>query len=488
VSARRVERRSGPGRLRRRLLATFWLFYRVDRAVKARLTGAGLLCLGAFGAAAMFAIDIRQTLAYQAVTLAAALLVVAGVGAALARPRVSAWRELPPLATAGQTLAYTLVVRNLGRRVERDLTACERPLERPPSAEAFVRARATSGTCAAGRTRAGRPWRSRFDAWVGYPRWLAILARDRGVRVEPVGVPPIAGGSLARVAARLTPTRRGRVRFAGVTVAAPDPLGLARALVRIEAPGSLLVLPRRYPVEWREPAPGRLGDVAGPSLGPGLGASPAFASTREYRPGDPLRHIDWRGWARLGWPVVKEFETEAAAREALLLDTAARPGAEERFEEAVSVAASFVCAVPTLDRVLIGGESHLLGRGRGLEQALEALACVPAGGSGALASLREAADRHAGALAACVLVLLEWDAQRQALVAGLRARGVPVLALVVLEQGGERLEPGPLADCPERLCALELGRIEQGLARVSARLLLPPAQCEPPATLVGERA
>jgi uncharacterized protein (DUF58 family) len=48
----------------------------------------------------------------------------------------------------------------------------------------------------------------------------------------------------------------------------------------------------------------------GVALASNVGQSDEFVALRDYRQGDPLRHIHWRSWARAGKPVVKEFEDE----------------------------------------------------------------------------------------------------------------------------------------------------------------------------------
>ncbi|MEM0487374.1 MAG: DUF58 domain-containing protein [Sulfolobales archaeon] len=54
------------------------------------------------------------------------------------------------------------------------------------------------------------------------------------------------------------------------------------------------------------------------TLSPGLGVE--YHSTREYRPEDELRHIDWKATARLGKLHVKVFEVETPLRVMIILD------------------------------------------------------------------------------------------------------------------------------------------------------------------------
>src|SRR6476661_364920 len=56
---------------------------------------------------------------------------------------------------------------------------------------------------------------------------------------------------------------------------------------------------------------------------PHRGASMIFAEHREYRPGDDLRLLDWRAFARSDRYTIKRFEQETHLRAHLLLDVSA---------------------------------------------------------------------------------------------------------------------------------------------------------------------
>jgi len=161
-----------------------------------------------------------------------------------------------------------------------------------------------------------------------------------------------------------------------------ESLGLARALRPLPAPAALLILPRRYPVPPITLRGARRYQRGGIALAQSVGDSEEFVSLRDYRPGDPLKRIHWRSWARIGRPVVREYQDEFFVRHALVLDTfAAAP--TPAFEEAVSVAASFACTVGTqdslLDLLFVGPEAHSVMAGRGVghvDRMLEILAAV----------------------------------------------------------------------------------------------------------------
>ncbi len=137
-----------------------------------------------------------------------------------------------------------------------------------------------------------------------------------------------------------------------------------------------------------------------------------------------MRHIHWRSFARLGEPVVKEFQDEFFTRYALVLDTFGDELPEAAFEAAVSVAASFVDGMHTqdalLDLMFVEDRTWRLTIGRGLGQQsdlLRVLAFVVPRPGDQFARLAQHVLLHGSALSACVLVLLRLDDERRALAA-----------------------------------------------------------------------
>jgi len=53
------------------------------------------------------------------------------------------------------------------------------------------------------------------------------------------------------------------------------------------------------------------------------GASVEFAEHKEYSPGDELRHVDWKAYAKLDRYYVKQFEQESQLTVYLVLDASA---------------------------------------------------------------------------------------------------------------------------------------------------------------------
>lgn len=425
--------------------------YRLDR----RFTRAGSLALAVLGAAVVIGLDTNRTVGYQIFTLVLALLGLSAVSSLAFRGRFSARRILPRFASVGVPFTYRVAIANRTGRRQAGLVLMEELSDPRPSFEEFATAREP-----------GEERRNWFDRRVGYPRWAWLVAQKRGALVAPRPLPSLAPAGETEVAVEITPLRRGHLRFRGLTLARPDPLGLIHAFKTIPLPQSLLVLPKRYPMAEIRLSGLRKHQPGGVALASSVGESEEFVSLRDYRAGDPMRRIHWKSWARVGRPVVKEYQDEFFVRHALVLDTFAASPDDTVFEEAVSVAASIAVSTETqeslLDLMFVGPEAYCFTAGRGVghtERLLEVLACVSPCRDKAFRALHRAViDRHA-LLSGCVCVLLAWDDARQEFVRHLAALDTPTRVFVVGE-------PGTLGALPRDVHPLEAGRIGEGLARL----------------------
>ena len=212
----------------------------------------------------------------------------------------------------------------------------------------------------------------------------------------------------------------------------------------------------------------------GIALATNVGSSEEFVALRDYRHGDPLRHIHWRSWAKTGKPIVKEYEDEFFVRHALVLNTFDAEPNSEVLEEAVLVAASFVCTMLTqeslLDLLFVGHQSYCFTAGRGLahaDQMLEILASVKNCTDKKFAALEHLVMNHAPAVTGCICVLQRWDGPRKKLIEKLKALDIPLLVLVIVPPGGGISGAGrKLVDAFGTLHVLEVGKIEEGLVKL----------------------
>jgi uncharacterized protein (DUF58 family) len=306
-----------------------------------------------------------------------------------------------------------------------------------------------------------------FDRKVGYPRWIKLLRHARGADIPAIRLPDLAAGTHSSVRMQLTPYRRGYLHFTSLTLLRPDPYGLVNALHQLAVKDSLLVLPKRYDLPLLQLPGRRRYQPGGMGMATGVGDSQEFNALREYRPGDPIRHIHWRSWARLGTPVVKEFQDEFFVRQALLLDTFCDTDNDPVFEEAISVAASVVSRQgdqdSLLDLMFIGPQAHHFTVGRGLSsttEMLETLACVLPCRDRPFSHLQALVQEHQGQLSGFICVLQGWDQQRQQLIQHLRSLELP-LHVYVITAADDKLDAGPMQDLPAQFVVLRQGHIEQ---------------------------
>ena len=407
-------------------------------------------------------VDTNLSLAYQVFVFLSFLLIAALAGTQFSRTRVAAERVLPRFGSVGQPVSYRVTLTNLTDKVQRGLSVTEDLADPRPTLAQFV-----------STPEPGEEQRNWYDRSNGFYRYAWLLRQNIRAKVNEQPCPDFPSRGAADVQLEVTPLRRGVLRFDAVAVACPDAFGLFRTYVRVPLPDSLLILPRRY---FLPPLalPGHLKyQHGGVALAGSVGESEEFVSLRDYRPGDPVRHIHWPSWAKAGKPIVKEFQDEFFTRHALILDTFLPVAASEVFEEAVSVAASLACTVQAqeslLDLMFVGPEAYCFTMGRGvghLEQLLEILASVQPCCDREFQSLLQLVLRHAGELSGCLCVFVEWDEPRKKFVRHLREMGVPLMVFVVTEAGAPCPEPGPMGDEPERFRRLEVNRVAEELLKL----------------------
>jgi uncharacterized protein (DUF58 family) len=124
------------------------------------------------------------------------------------------------------------------------------------------------------------------------------------------------------------------------------------------------------------PLAGRSGD----RIGRGTGASLEFMDFRDYVPGDDLRHVDWRSYARTEQYKVRLFREEVSPAAEIVADVSASmavtPGKERALRDLVEAFALWIARG--------GGQPRRLAAGGGRFEDAER---VPIGGGTAAASL-----------------------------------------------------------------------------------------------------
>ncbi len=256
----------------------------------------------------------------------------------------------------------------------------------------------------------------------------------------------------------LKPADRGYHQVGPATIASADLLGVFPGHLDDERVDHLLVFPRVYTME-------DLGLPADRPFGERKGGSRIFedplriAGLREYRPGDPLRRIDWKATARTGDLTSRVYEPSATQQLyiALNIDTMHHVWEgylKDELERTVSVAASVAVwaagqryavgllangSYPDADRPIRLAPSRARDQ---LTRILEALAVIQPLTMGDLAGaiLREAARIPAGSTVVVVASLV--PGSLAGVLSRLAGEGHQVFVLATSDRALEGVPPG----------------------------------------------
>ena len=432
----------------------------VNHYFAGRIRPVGIACCLALVVSSGLGLGQPRGPVYLVFSFTLALLTLALIWAFARRPRgLHAERHFPRLATAGEPTRGTIRVTNAGKRRLAAAWLAETPPDPRPDLEHFLHAREP-----------GESQRNAFDRTFLYYRWQWLLDRrklyDGGVSADPFSLRP---GESTEVAVELTPRRRGIIRFDDLRLLPPDPLGLFQRRIRLPAPpATLTVLPVRHrlpPIELPGSARFRIGGEAASNA---IGQSGEFIGLRDYRPGDPIRQIHWKSWAKTDRPIVMELEDTFFPRHGLVFDTFPSPGDEDLFEDAVSVAASFASALDTreslLDLMFIKDRAHVVTVGRGMarpEKLLEVLAGVEAEPVEHFDTLARLALRYRDELTSCLVICCGWSDRRAGFLRQLAAGGLECALLAVGRGPAPDAFPGHW---------IESGQLARDLGKLPVRL------------------
>ena len=252
-------------------------------------------------------------------------------------------------------------------------------------------------------------------------RWQRFLVPrlDRGVSPPSVSV--------------VNCYRRGLHQFGPVNVESKAPFGLFRRRKRLANPLSVLVYPQVYPLQRLALLEGIQGTALRPRR---IRTGQEISASRPYVLGDPLRHIHWRNTARVGSPMVKEFEDTQEDTLVIMFDSSRDLGEEREtvLEYTVKLAASVARCVVERGanvRVLTG---NLPGHEMPWTLLLKELALLEAGQGPSLRPLLE--NLAAGSEDMILAFVSDTDTDGIEALTG-RAAHMPRLAVVALEGFGD---------------------------------------------------
>jgi len=255
----------------------------------------------------------------------------------------------------------------------------------------------------------------------------------------------------------LNPTQRGQYLLPPLRCFSQFPLNLFRIQTRGSrvSKETLIVLPHFHPMKEIHLDGRSRYQAEGVPLTSQLGESPEYIGNRDYVLGDPIRNIDFKSWARLVKPVVREYQEEYYCRVGILLDTyLPRPRFSfsskrntDSLEAAVSMTAALADAVSRgeaiIDIFAAGETVHVFQAGRHIanfESVLEALASVERCPRNPFRVLHNTINDHIERLSSLILVLTDWDPER-ALLARCAAECDCEVKIVIVRNGACSCDP-----------------------------------------------
>jgi uncharacterized protein (DUF58 family) len=284
-----------------------------------------------------------------------------------------------------------------------------------------------------------------------YPRGLS-LPEGRAVlaTIEP-GESMVAHASIQS-------HRRGQYRLPVMRADSAFPFQLWRWGRDGEGRRSITVYPSFTPLTGIDMPSGMRYQAGGIALSSKVGQSMEFLGCREFRSGDDFRRLHWRSWARVGYPVVREYREEYLCRTALIVDTARtapylwdeiRKPLDQPLEAAISLAAAVADYLADRDFVVdlfaAGPDVYRFRGGRSLgflENILDILACVEPHYREPFAEFRDELVREVAEISSAVFILLNWNDQRRQLIEAMETAGVSVRAYLIAKAPGK--EPSDL--------------------------------------------
>lgn len=347
-------------------------------------------------------------------------------------------------------LCFSLIVASLAARPLLRIRAVRLDVAGPErvavGAEARFRVRVSNdGPVACSALRLSLPFLPWDGTWSRAERAIA--------RLEP--------GARAQLEATARFVERGHHHIDSFALSALVPLGLATGPA-VESRGTRFVVVPRIARVARLDLPARpRHQPGGVAFASHTGESTELAGLRAWRDGDRIRDLHARSWARLGEPVVREYQQEYFSRVAVVVDGDAALASERAFEASVSVAAGIIERLmhgeALIDLLATGEAGGVLTLGRslgGLDQALDRLAELRPSGpfdpEVAFAPLRGRLER----LSAIVFVTLAWNDARAGFVERIERAGCGVRVVGVCEGAS------PFTPRDPRIRDVEVDRIE----------------------------
>ncbi len=435
--------------LRLIFLVRHWLFK--------KFTLAGLGVLVCLIVSAIVGLGSTQSMTHLIFFLSLALLGVEMLGTRYVNYRFQVHRLLPRFGTLRVPLKYRLVLKNLSQDAQQGLTFVEIFSETFPSFSEFQRIKKRYPK----RRQCRKHWRRRVaqQQWaISHPKTLPMLPPK--ITTEVIG--------------QILPIRRGRLCLEGIAISCPGPLGLIYKHLNFDIPDSIFILPKRYQLPALKLASARHYQMGDAILTSSVGDALEFRSLRDYRPGDPTNKIHWKSWAKVGRPMTKEQQDESAVHHALIVDTFQTEAHSAIFEEAISVAVSYLMQdnpeESLLDIIFSSQKPQCITVGKGLEQRekiIETLAMIAPCREHSINTLNPILQTRISRLSGCICIFLNFEETRQKFLKNLIQSGIPTKTIILCQKKNEQYEVADyFRSLQSNIHFISMGQIQQDLLKI----------------------
>ncbi|TWT57976.1 hypothetical protein KOR42_13440 [Thalassoglobus neptunius] len=284
----------------------------------------------------------------------------------------------------------------------------------------------------------------------GLPGGLRHVDADRSI--QWIGV-----GETDTLPFTIEAKSRGEYLLPEIRVHSTFPFNLMR-FGKAKAPQlELLVVPAFEPIGRYSLPFSRKFQVGGVTVDSQIGQSTEFVGNREYVPGEPARKLDFKAWARVGHPVVREFQDEVTSDVALILDVF-RPTEWRRFgmaskqlETAVSLTAAIAHSLDqhqsSVEVFGCGPDLYLFqpsAQGSHFESILQILAVTQRNRYDSFSQLTEAMTEPLESTAVAICIFLTWNPEREHFLRMMYESGIGVRCYLVVDARDEIMVPDDL--------------------------------------------
>lgn len=388
-----------------------------------------LICVLCFSS--VFGLNIYRTSIYQIFALALSIGCLSFLFNLVPfKSKIKIKRILPDLATVDQTVTYEIEITNLSNKTEKGLILYEKTKDPRPDFHTLLT-----------QTEPYENKRNAWDKMTLYYRWTWQLKKKAKGKLPALPLPDLPPAEPVRVRVNFMPRHRGYIYFNGIYLGRPDILGLFSRLNYKTKAQKLLILPKRYEITPPNLFSTRRHDPGGISLASSIGNAYEFMSLRQYRPGDSMKNIHWRTFAKTQELVVKEFEDEFFVRHALILDTHLQCENEWLFEKAISIASSFIVTLQShesiLDLILVGNQVYTFSSGRGLShtrQMLEIMASIEPEKKQTISEIQPLLKQKMNQFSGSICIFLSWSSTHKEIMDLFFIARIPVLIMIITDE------------------------------------------------------